>query len=110
MNIKEILTKILNYSNEISIYCYYQTSKSNKKILYNLIQTGMINVCTKCSINENLCVMTAEYGYLNILKWAFKNGYSLHKDICDVAVINGHLKILKWARKMSIGSIEMATM
>ena len=99
MFVKEILAIILNHTNEISIYCYYQTSKSNKKILSELIQTKMINIDNKYSIQENLCTMAAEYGYLNILKWARKNYYPWDENTCSNAAKNGHLKLLKWARK-----------
>ena len=66
MNIREILVRILEYTDDITIYCYYQTSKSNKKILYELIRTSMINIIPKHSIHENLCIMAADSDYLEI--------------------------------------------
>ena len=99
MIVKEILAIILKYTDELSIYCYYQTSKSNKKILSELIQTKMINIDNKHSIQKNLCTMAAENGYFNILKWARKNYYSWDEKTCNKAAKNGHLNILKWCRK-----------
>ena len=57
MNIKEILVVILKHIDEVSIYCYYHTSKSNKKILYEFIQTKIINVNKKNIIHKNLCTL-----------------------------------------------------
>ena len=79
----------MDYTDEVSIYCYYQTSKSNKKILCKSIKTSMISMCTKNSINQKLCIMAAKCGYLNILKWSIKNHYPHHKNICNVAADNG---------------------
>ena len=47
MNIKEILVIILNYTDYVTIYCYCQTSITNKKIVHELIRTKMINVYSK---------------------------------------------------------------
>ena len=99
MIVKENLAIILEYTNEISIYCYYQTSKSNKKILSELIQTKMIRIDNKHLMRKNLCTIAAENGYLNILKWARKNYYPWDEKTCTNAAKNGHLNILKWCRK-----------
>ena len=64
MNIKEILVVILKHMDEISVYCYYHTSKTNKKILSEFIQTKIINVNKKNIIYKNLCNFAAENGHL----------------------------------------------
>ena len=45
------------------------------------------------------CACAAEYGYLNILKWARENGCEWNSDTCTYAAKNGHLETLKWARE-----------
>lgn len=46
------------------------------------------------------CEYIASEGYLEILKWAFQNGYQKeihHSSICSIAAESGNLEILKWA-------------
>jgi hypothetical protein len=44
----------------------------------------------------NMANKSAKYGYLNILKWARKNGCRWNKWTCVYAAKNGHLEVLKW--------------
>ena len=47
---------------------------------------------------DNFCQRAAEYGNLEMLKWAREIGSPWDKNTCQSAVINNHLKVLKWAR------------
>lgn len=47
----------------------------------------------------DICCIAANYGRLDILKWAHKNGYVLNNNICVLAASNNHLHVLKWVRK-----------
>lgn len=71
MNIEEILVIILSHMDDVSVYCFYQTSKTNKKFLSKLIQNRIICVREKYLIDENLCTLSTKYGYLKILHTLF---------------------------------------
>ncbi len=49
--------------------------------------------------NYNFCTSAAKYGKLNILKWAYENGFVLNKMVCNYAAKNGNLEILNWAHE-----------
>ncbi len=50
--------------------------------------------------NYNFCTSAARYGKLDILKWAYENGFALTPWICIHAAKNNNLEILKWARSL----------
>lgn len=99
MNIIEILVVIFKHMDDVSIYCFYQTSKSNIKILFELIQTKIINVSKKNLIYQNLCRIVVENDQLELLEWARKTNHPWSNSTSIIAAKNGHLKILKWALK-----------
>ena len=41
----------------------------------------------------------AQYGHLEVLKWARENGCDWNSWTCSCAALNGHLEVLKWARQ-----------
>src|SRR5690606_20708378 len=51
-----------------------------------------------------LCTWAAEYGYLDLLKWAHEHDFPLlqlrdGKDACKAAARGGQLAVLKWLRE-----------
>ena len=49
--------------------------------------------------DKTMCSYAAEYGHLEILKWARKNKYHWDFLVCSNAARGGHFEILKWARE-----------
>lgn len=98
MDIKEILAIILNYTDDISIYYYSQTSKSNNKTVLEFTHTKIINNEGRLTC-KNLCTLAAYHAYLEALKWARNNGFPWDENTCQSAADKGHLEILEWARK-----------
>jgi hypothetical protein len=50
-----------------------------------------------CPWNEWICACAAEYGHLEVLKWAIENGCTWDDELYYSAAENGHLEVLKWA-------------
>ena len=52
------------------------------------------------SIHKNdkyfFCNEASKKGYLNLLKYAHKNGYHWYEDTCSLAAVKGHLECLKY--------------
>ena len=49
--------------------------------------------------DSDTCSYAAEYGHLDVLKWARENGCEWDSWTCSNATQNGHLDVLKWARE-----------
>ncbi len=47
-------------------------------------------------LNENYTQDLARKGYLDLLKWASKNGCRIQPKVCTRAAESGHLDILEW--------------
>ena len=57
-----------------------------------------------CSTENNndkyfICKESAKKGFLNLLKYAHKNGYHWYEDTCSLAAVKGHLECLKYAHE-----------
>ena len=50
-----------------------------------------------CHWDELTCATAAQYGHLEILKWARENGCPWH-ELLDLCNSDGNLEVLKWAR------------
>ena len=46
-----------------------------------------------------ICEIAAEYGHLEVLKWARQNGCPWDEMTCSFAADGGYLEVLKWARE-----------
>lgn len=90
----------------------------------NAIKNGNLNVliwaknhgCHKW--NKYICYIAAEYGHLDILKWAYcqtkgqdkdkdkdkyKNKFLYNENVCSMyAVVEGHLEILKFIKEIGV--------
>lgn len=53
---------------------------------------------------HDLYIYAAQYGKLNIIEWAHKQGYKLDEDINSLATTYGHLEILEWTKKIGLKS------
>ena len=51
-----------------------------------------------CPWNESTCMLAAEFGRFDMLKWLCARGCPWDGQTCAHAAFNGHLDILKWAR------------
>lgn len=58
---------------EVTIYCYHQTSKTIKKILSELIKNKSINILSKTFVRDNLKYLSIKYEYLEIVNWVHEN-------------------------------------
>lgn len=64
--------------------------------LHQIVSRYAIQMKIPCKLE---CHLIASHGYLNILKWAHKNGYTWDHRTYAQAALHGHFKVLKWARK-----------
>ena len=49
--------------------------------------------------NEIISLTAAKYGHMDVLKWAWSQGYDyLHENLCIEAAKGGHLELLQWLR------------
>ena len=87
----------LNLSKDIQKYCLSYLSEN--EIFYSNGEWSKFP-------RNNICRIAAQNGWLDLLKWARKNGCDWDSYTCNYAAENGHLEILKWARD-SLASSEM---
>ena len=52
-----------------------------------------------CPHNKDVCIAAASMGYINVIRWALKNGVDWNWRICSTAARFGHLKVLQWAKE-----------
>jgi len=48
---------------------------------------------------KDTCIIAADNGHLDVLKWARANGCPWDSFYCSSAERNGHLDVLTWARE-----------
>src|SRR5271170_6107046 len=80
----------LNLSKDIQKYCLLYLSED--EIFYSNGEWGKFP-------KNNICRIAAENGWLDLLKWARKNGYYWDSWTCSDAALDGHLALLKWAKE-----------
>jgi hypothetical protein len=86
-------------------YCEIGLSRGNSKEQICLIAAkhGHLDILVwarsqGCPWNTITCAEAARGGHLKVLKWAYKNGCPWNVGTCAYAAQNNHLKVLKWAR------------
>jgi len=73
----------------------------NEAVYIFAAQYGHLNVIKwarsiKCPWDQWTTLFAARYGHLELLDWLYENGCPLGPSICDSAAIGGHLHIMKW--------------
>ena len=88
----ELQSHIIEYMDSISYTIMHFVCKRYRSFVFAKMNKKTIT-------KGNICETVAHCGYLNILKWARKNGCPWDKWTCCGAASCGHLETLKWARK-----------
>ncbi len=88
-----------SYFNMIPL-SYIIENMGNNVIINLLIKHGKLELL-KLVVNQDIeklrpCLLAAESGNLDILKWLIENKYYINNHICEVAALNGHIDIIKW--------------
>ncbi len=73
---------------DIDYFAYF----GNKKML---IKSQIYNIKN----NINICAYIAGSGNLEMLKWAYENGYIWDSWVCECAAVNGYLDCLRYAHE-----------
>jgi hypothetical protein len=99
--IKELFPEI--FSLDYQICC---NSTVTTRYFYNLRRpkNGMI------SLDEDICLLAARFGHLEVLKWARKNGYICDESTYSLAAREGHFEILKWFKENNCPWNELVCM
>jgi hypothetical protein len=58
----------------------------------------LVRQVTKWREPKNLCNFAGQYGHLEVLQWARRNGCPWDERTCYWAAKGGHLEVLQWAR------------
>jgi hypothetical protein len=64
-----------------------------------LVKMDAYSICKSSSWNKWICAVAAEYGHLEILKYARDNGCEWDASICSSVAENGHFQTLKYAHE-----------
>lgn len=48
-------------------------------------------------LGDKICATSAQYGQLEILKWAYGLGYALSKEVLLHAMKGSHYEVMDWA-------------
>lgn len=62
--------------------------------------------CNVTIDNTIMCTLAAKYGYLTVLQWLVKNGFSWSVTTCASAAENNHLEVLRWLRQHPVSPEE----
>ena len=78
--------------------------KTSRKLLQRYVKNGNLDMVkfyikNGCPLRwkKHICILAADNGHLEILKWARSEGCQWSKWICWLAAGKGHLETLKWA-------------
>lgn len=111
-------------------YCLQNGTSITWFIMNNIASRGYLD-CLKCihkyqlassydysDTNREVIYLSASYGYLDCLIYAFENGFYYDKTACEVAALHGNLECLKyliekgcpWDKKCFASSVKLGSL
>ncbi len=99
-NLTKELFEISENNSKLNLYGKTISEYSMEKFTLELCCDGYFNMIPKKYFNERNGViigLLVIYGKLELLKFAINNGCRFDYDTCILAAENGHLDVIKWA-------------